>query len=275
MPLETGDLVLCAGTLEHTPLLDRLAPAREAGFDGVSVFTTDVTTAREAGQSIEELRERIEGEGLAIGEFDPIAKWFPSAVDGGGLLAMDDSEALRCAEALGARSITAVVFAASPPSRDELIESFAKLCDRAAGAGIQIQIEFIPFTPIATLEDAVDLVEGAGKLNGGIMLDAWHLFRSGGTASDVLAAAPHIFGVQLDDAPATPAENIVLETTNARLLPGEGDADVPGILRALREGGAPAPLGVEVFSKALNELPAAEVARRAYAAVQSCLEKSR
>ncbi len=275
MTLAAGDLVLCAGTLESTPLLDRLAPVRAAGFDGVSVFTSDVSTAEQAGYSTGELRKRIEGEGLAIGEFDPIAKWFPSAMDGSGLLAMETDEALRHAEALGARSVTAVVFPATPPSRDELVESFAKLCERGVNAGVQVHIEFIPFTPVANLADALDLIEAAGHPNGGIMLDVWHLFRSEGTAADVAAAAPRVYGVQLDDAPAEPGDNLMFETTTARLLPGEGDAGVPDILRALREGGSPAPLGVEVFSESLKQQSADAVAQQAYQAAWSCIEASR
>jgi sugar phosphate isomerase/epimerase len=275
LTLAAGDLVLCAGTLESTPLLERLAPARAAGFDGVSVFTSDVSTALQAGHSARELRKRIEGEGLAIGEFDPIAKWFPSAMDGGGLLAMDADDALRHAETLGARSVTAVVFPATPPSRDELVENFANLCERGTNVGVQVHIEFIPFTPVANLADAIDLVEAAGHPNGGVMLDVWHLFRSGGSAADIAAVAPRIYGVQLDDAPTEPAENLMFETTTARLLPGEGDAGVADILRALREGGSPAPLGVEVFAESLKQQPAAAVARQAYEATQSCIEASR
>lgn len=275
MTLDENALVLCAGTLEHTPLLERLAPSRDAGFDGISVFTTDVIAAREAGVEISELRKRIEGEGLEVGEFDPVAKWLPNAIDAGGLLAMDVDDALRSAEAIGARSITAIVFTTSPPSRDELVEHFSRFCDRGAEAGLQIHIEFMPFGAVASLAHAVDLVKAADRENAGIMFDAWHWFRSGGTLAEIEAAAPWIRGVQLDDAPAVPAENIMLETTTSRLLPGEGDADVPAVLRALREGGSRAPLGVEVFSQQLIDLPAAEAARRAHDAVRSCLEKSR
>ena len=107
------------------------------------------------------------------------------------------------------------------------------------------------------------------------MLDAWHLYRSGGTASDVQAAAKHILGVQLDDAPVEPEKNLVAETTQRRLLPGQGDADVPAIIRALRSGGSTAPLGVEVFSETLASLPPEEVARQAFAAVKDCIKKSR
>ena len=107
------------------------------------------------------------------------------------------------------------------------------------------------------------------------MLDAWHLIRSGGSAADIEAVATRIFGVQLDDAPRQPQENLVEETMHSRLLPGEGDADVVGVIRALRAGGCVAPLGVEVFSDALLEIGAEEVAGRCFRAVRECVERSR
>lgn len=275
LQLAEDDLVLCAGTLEATPILERLEPARAAGFAGISVFTTDILAAAREGVSTAELRERIEAAGLAITDVDPLAKWFEAAVDGGGLLVMGMDEALEAAHELGARSINAVVFPASPPTRDELVESFAVLCDRAAEFDLQVMIEFIPFTPMRSLQDALALVEAADRRNGGIMLDVWHLYRSGGSALDVERAASRIFGVQLNDAPEAVPDNLVEETMHARRLPGEGDAGVPQIIRALRTGGSKAPLGVEVFSKELRSLSPFRAAQLAYRAARACVEQSR
>jgi len=274
MSLGANDLVLCAGTLMTTPLVDRIAPTAKAGFQGLSVFTTDFVTAATDGVSIEELRRRIEGAGLQIGEVDPLANWFPSANQNQGLLAATQEEVFANASGIGARSVTAVVFAATPPSQSELIDSFATLCDDAAEHDLIVHLEFIPFTPVRTIGDAATIVKAADRPNGGIMLDAWHLIRSGGSAADVEAVATRIFGVQLDDAPEQPEQNLVEETMHSRLLPGEGDADVVGVIRALRAGGCVAPLGVEVFSDAFLEVGAEEVAGRCFRAVRECVERS-
>jgi sugar phosphate isomerase/epimerase len=63
----------------------------------------------------------------------------------------------------------------------------------------------------------------------------------------------------------------VHETLHRRRIPGEGDVDLPGLLRILRDGGSPAPLGVEVFSDALSGLPPDEVARRCASGVRRAL----
>ena len=65
------------------------------------------------------------------------------------------------------------------------------------------------------------------------------------------------------------------ETMRRRLLPGEGAIDLVGIARILDEQGAPAPIGVEIFSDALAALPAKEVARRAGDAARAVLARAR
>jgi len=56
-----------------------------------------------------------------------------------------------------------------------------------------------------------------------------------------------------------------------RLLPGDGDFDLVGYLGALRDIGAAAPVGVEVFSDALHALGPVEAATRAAAATRTVL----
>ena len=84
-----------------------------------------------------------------------------------------------------------------------------------------------------------------------------------------------IFAVQLDDAPAEAEEDVIAETLNRRRLPGDGDIDLPRILRMLREGGSPAPLGVEVFSEELFPLDPTDVARRCGDATRAAIDASR
>jgi sugar phosphate isomerase/epimerase len=82
-----------------------------------------------------------------------------------------------------------------------------------------------------------------------------------------------ILGVQLDDAPTLAEANLVEETLNRRLVPGDGDIDLPEVLRILRDGGSPAPLGIEVFCEELFSLPANEVAIRCADGVREALAK--
>lgn len=274
-------LVLCAGTGLATNLEERLDAAAEAGFDGVSLFITDVVRAREEGLDDARLRSLLADRGLQVAELDPLLHWVPEA--GLGSEADASGEAffqhgpdafLELADAVDARSINCALVTDAELPRDLVAEAFAALCDRAAEGGRLVHLEFLPWTQIPNLAAALDVVERAGRTNGGVMLDAWHHFRSGGNAAEVRAAAPRILGVQLDDAPAGPEPDPVAETLRRRLLPGEGDIDLPALVRALRDGGCTAPLGVEVFSDRLVALPMRDAARQAADATRAVLARA-
>jgi sugar phosphate isomerase/epimerase len=106
-------------------------------------------------------------------------------------------------------------------------------------------------------------VQRANRPNGGLLVDSWHFFRSGSTL-DQLRTIPgdQVNYVQIDDAPATPEADLSDETQHRRLPPGDGDLDLVGLLRALREIGCEAPVGPEVFSDDLASQPVDVVAKR-------------
>lgn len=264
------DLVLCAGTLMTTPFVDRLAPARDAGFRGVSLQPMDVVAFTGDGRSPAELRQFVEDHGLALAEFDAITTWDgdhePPAAwgpDGAAMKAGTAENLVPLAAAVGARSVSIVEYYGVSLALDRAAAGFAHACDVAADHGLLVTLEFLPWTGVPTLADALAVVREAGRANGALLVDSWHLFRSGATLADLAALPADLVGyVQIDDAPATPEADLGEETTHRRLVPGDGDLDLVGFVRTLRELGYTGPLGVEVYSDALAALPAAEVAQR-------------
>jgi len=270
--LGAGDLVLCSGTLPAGTDFDtRLAAAREAGFAGISLWGRDRAAARAAGRSDADLRAMLGDHGLEVAEIDPAWWWLPGAADvGASLVAHDDQQVFAfgeddlfaVAEALGARSLNAVDVFGGDWTVDDAAGAFAALCDRAAERGLLVQLEFLPWSRIPDVSTAWQVVRRADRPNGGIAVDAWHFVRSGSTLEDLAAVPPdRILGVQLDDGPLAPEENLVHATLHERRLPGEGEFDLAGLCGAL--AGSPAPIGVEVFSDALHALGPMEAARRA------------
>ena len=287
MTLGGDDLVLCAGTLpRETPWIDRLGAASSAGFAGLSVWARDYAAARREGWSDADLRAQLADHGLAVAELDPAWWWTPGDVDVASLVAIDDLEVFRygeaemfaIADALGARSINAADVLGGPWGVDEAADAFAGLCDRAAEHGLLVHLEFLPWSRVAHLATAWEVVRRAGRPNGGIAVDAWHWFRSD-TPSDLttLRAIPgdQVLAVQLDDAPAEREPRPLSATLHERLLPGEGAIDLTTMLGALHDIGAAAPIGVEVFSDTLHSLGPFEAAQRAADATRAVLAKVR
>lgn len=279
--LGPADLVLTAAPLGHVPLFDRLVPARDAGFAGVAVMPTDIWALEQQGIGASEIKRRIADHGLAISEVDCTACWLPSqqALDTSSEMAallrsMTPERGIAIAASIGARSVTAVEMNGVAPSLDEAAQAFAQVCDLAAEHRLLVHIEFLPFGGIPDLARAWAIVHAAGRANGGLTIDSWHLFRSGSTL-DQLAAIPgdHIHTVQINDAPVRPQADLMHETMTNR--PGEGALDLARMIRTLDRIGSTAPIGVEVFPLEQQTMPIGEIARSWAHTARSVINKSR
>lgn len=155
------------------------------------------------------------------------------------------------------------------------MEGFAAACHEAARYGLNVQLEFMPFTGIRDLPRAWQVVSAVGAPNGGIVLDVWHFRRSGSSLAELAAVpADRLFTVQLSDGPAEPEPDLWHAASHDRLLPGAGQLDVAGVLRAVCATGARPDFGPEVVSDSLSTLGALEAATRAAAASHRVLEEA-
>lgn len=279
----SNDLVFCSPAMPGVPLLDRLGPVAAAGFTALSLMPGDVWGLEDNGMAASEIAARIADAGLNVAEMDCTACWMPrqrTQGDGGDLslllrgLTME--KVVDTAARIGAASVVAVDIADSPPPLEEVAAGFAQLCDYAAQHGLRAQIEFLPVGGIRTLSEAWAIVSAAGRANGGLTIDAWHFYRSGSTLEQ-LAQIPggRIHTVQLCDAPATPQADLWTELMTARLLPGEGNLDLVGLVRTLDAIGSTAPFGVEVFNTRQNDQLLTQVARDWAAAARTTLAHAR
>lgn len=272
MALGPDDIVLCAATLAKVPLLERMEIAAASGFTGLSLFLDDLEGLEVDDET---LRARLRTLGLEVGDLDPLLTWVPGVEPGGaGFERWSVDDFFRAAERVGARSFNATCFAPGMTA-ERLVGPFGDLCDRAADAGLMVHLEFMPFSPLRDLDTAVRILDAAKRDNAGIMFDVWHFVRSGSSRETLSKEAARVLAIQLDDCPAAPEENLVLETLHRRLLPGEGDADVAGLIRLLDEGGCTAPLGVELFCEELERLTPAAAAARAMSATRKVIEEAR
>jgi sugar phosphate isomerase/epimerase len=273
--LGPSDLVLCAGTLQNVSMATRLAAARDAGFAAVSLFPSDVERARRAEHLGDgDLRRMVADHGLRVAELDPLLNWVPGLENDFFGPGVDDF--VRLGAAVGARSLNVVLPLPMALPEEQLTAAFAGVCDRAAAHDLLVHLEAVPWTAVPDVTAADRIVRAAGRPNGGIMIDAWHHFRSGaGNAAIDAVDGARIFAVQLSDAPAAPEPDLMSATLRARRLPGDGAIDLPDLLRRLDRAGSRAPLGVEVFSDELATQSAEAIGRHAAQSVRTVLKKAR
>jgi sugar phosphate isomerase/epimerase len=176
--------------------------------------------------ALQQLKTTLDGEGVVVNEIEFVE--LKPAVDVAGLASL-----LEAGAQLGARCLTV---SGDDPEHSRLTENFAALCELAAGYGLRVDLEFMRWRQIGNLQQAVALIAAAGQVNGGVLLDVLHLFRSGG---DVAAVAQldrrFIHGVQWCDAPAlAPTEaGIIREAREGRLAPGQGQLPLAELLNVL------------------------------------------
>lgn len=277
--LTSDDLVLCAGSALQTPFTERLRLAAASGFAGLSMWESDYLGARAEGYSDADLRGALADHGIEIAELDALTRWLPGdddAVRSDWATGFEEKDFYAVADAIGARSINVVDLGALRTISVEVAaEAFAGVCDRAREHGLLVHLEFLPWSNIPDLETAWDIVRKAGRDNGGVLLDTWHLLRSGGTPESLLEMPrDRVYAIQVSDAPAMAESNLMEETMARRLLPGEGAARVRDVLNVLSDGGCTAPVGVEVFSSALAALPADQAIERVATATRTVLGRA-
>ncbi|PZQ47488.1 MAG: sugar phosphate isomerase [Rhodovulum sulfidophilum] len=173
------------------------------------------------------------------------------------------------AAALGARRLSVC---GEDADRARLIDNFAALCALAAEFELAVDLENMGWRPVRAFSDARAVVEAAGAPNGGVLVDALHFFRNGGTPEQLRAApAGMIRHVQLCDVrgpgPETDAARIA-EARGGRFAPGAGELPLTGFLAALPPEAAisvevPIPEGVSAAAHLGRLCEAARAAIRA------------
>ena len=176
--------------------------------------------------------------------------------------------ALEVAARLGAEQFLAV---GNDPEEGRMSDNLARLADAAGTFRLRIALELMPYTAVNSLAKARRLVEGRRPGNLGLLIDALHLARAGGTPAEVAAIEPgRIAYLQLCDAPAALAPGMALraESLTSRLYPGEGELPLLALMDAL-----PADLVIDVETPVARDrhLPPAERAARALAATNRFL----
>lgn len=273
-----GELSLCWGSMEGLGLRELAETAAAAGFSAITLNPPMYEDARASGLSERDIQSLLADLNIGVSGVDPLFSWLPGATR----LEGDDpmsrlshataEQVLHIAAVVGTDIVNAPLGFTVPDSQQQTIESFGKLCEQAAVNNLRVTLEFMPFTAVTNLADAFEVINAANCENGGVMFDCWHHHRSGGTPQQLLEIdGKKVFAVQLDDALAQPMDDVVTETLNHRLLPGEGCIDLTATLQNLATSGAHVAYDVEVFKESLRALDNATRALTLYQSANAVL----
>jgi sugar phosphate isomerase/epimerase len=166
-----------------------------------------------------------------------------------------------------------VTVSGDDPDAARLAANLAALCELAGQYGLRVDLEFMRWRHVGTLQQARSMVERAGSPNLAILVDALHLARSGGSPDDIRALPESMLrSVQLCDASQDEPvgdDATILEARTGRLPPGAGVLPLGDLLAALPAGTT---LGVEM---PLPSLPAKDRLELAYRSTRELLDVAR
>ncbi len=255
----TREFSLAYLTVLGTPPRQMIEIAAETGYDFVSLrlapvtpeeprfpFMTDaalvkdvIKTLDETGVSLLDVELIRTDPGTTVADFNPYVE--------------------RATE-MGARHLITQI----PESdRARAIETFLEICELAAPHGLSVDLEFIPWSPTADLDDAAEIVTKAAQPNGGVLIDTLHFSRSHSSPARLADLPVDLFHfVQLCDAQAPTSdadEELIRVARSERQPPGEGVIELGPIVDALPV----IPYALEVPNDVMRqELGALEYSRR-------------
>jgi sugar phosphate isomerase/epimerase len=239
-----------------------------AGANGFATTTTTTRLYERAGISDAELRGRLDQAGVGIGYIDGLSSPLP-----GTPLGASEDECFAMADALRTNAVNVVHLGGPPVPVAEMAEVIGALAERAAGRGIRLFLEFLPGTGIPDFTVACELARAAGPDRVGVMLDTWHLARSGGGPDLLVGDAPALVGaLQISDrrrsqdaAPYVPM--------SGRHLPGQGELPLLDILARVLAARPELAVGIEVLNDELRAMRADLAAATAADSLRSLLER--
>jgi sugar phosphate isomerase/epimerase len=134
-----------------------------------------------------------------------------------------------------------------------------------ADAGAGLAVEFSPLGPVATIGDALAVIDATGVVGSAMVLDAWNFCFGASTWAD-LEQVPldGIAYVQFADARPPLREPNFDEAMTRRALPGDGMLELDRFAATLRDRGWGGVVSMQVLSDELRTLPVEEYARRVH-----------
>lgn len=266
-----SQLVLSVQTCAQAGFRDRVEAAAAAGYDGIGLRPKDLERAAAEGLDHSGARALLDRHGLRVVELEALFDWALGGEKAASSRAHEE-RLYELAAAVGGEYL--LVNSELDGPLEAAAGRFAALCDRAAERGLRVAIEFLPWTSIPDVSTARRIAELAGRDNGGVLVDTWHLYRGGGREEDLRQVPPErVFAIQLDDADPGVVGTLYEDTLHRRRLPGEGSFPLARFFATLAEMGVRAPVCLEVISDEMASLPAAEAALRSATAARQVLTR--
>ncbi len=265
---------LSSATIPTSGLANDIRVAGETGFDTLELLDSKLIVALKGG-SLNFLKKLMKKHGVAPLSIGILENILTQDREEQATLESQCYAMASSAAKLGAPWIVASL-GRTPGGmpRDEalsrLVETlrfYAEIAPMFGKVGLAFEFTGYPDSPVRTLAQARALLAEVGSPNTAIVLDTFHFHLGGSSPEEILKTKPEeIAFVQVSD--ATPEAS----GEKDKLLPGEGVADLTGIVGALKSIGYDGAYSVEVVGERYQGIEPEEMAEKAMEAARGILQ---
>jgi 4-hydroxyphenylpyruvate dioxygenase len=262
--------VSISGNLE-----EKLRAIAAAGFSGIEIFEQDFIAQEGSPRDIGNM---IRDMGLEITLFQPFRD-FEGLPEPFRAKAFDRAERkFDLMQELGT-DLVLVCSSVHPQALggiDRAADDFRSLGERAAKRNLRVGYEALAWGKhVNDHRDAWEIVRRADHPNIGLILDSFHtLGRKIDPQTIRRIPGDKIFFVQLADAPLIEMD-LLYWSRHFRNMPGEGDLDVAGFMRAVVATGYTGPVSLEIFNDQFRGGSAKTVAQDGYRSLAALMDEVR
>lgn len=240
-----ADFTFSFNCIDDVPLDVRCAAAREAGFREIGLSLRWMQGWLEEGHTLDELDATLAAHSLTVGELEAVRVMGPEP---------DPREELAAVLAEHLRPARLQSVGPYEGTLEEAAARVARVADRFAPWGVEVVLEPLPFTNMRTPADAAAIIALADRPNVSMCMDIWHLYRNGLPLSHLDDLWEYISTVQFNDGtiaceyPDDLREDCLIN----RRVPGEGEFDLVGLIRARNAHRPDSTFSIEVINTTLK-----------------------
>lgn len=243
---------------------ERVAAAKEAGYDGIGLRAETYVDALNEGLHDEDILAILKKYDMVVTEVEYIVQW---AEDNRSYeQKYKEQMCFHMCELFGVNHINCGLM--EDYSVEHTAQKLKELCQRAGQ--YTIGVEPMPYSGIPTVEKGWNVVKASGCDNAKLILDTWHWVRANQPLDiEVLKDVPaeKVVSIQINDVWERPYAKTILrdESMHDRLAPETGIGTTIPFLKLIKEKGIePKAVGVEVISDAILAKGIKEAAKHTY-----------
>ncbi len=251
----------------------------QAGYGAIEPWVRTIQEYMEAGGKLADVRKRIEDRGLTVEGAISFTQW---VVDDDARRAEALEQIKREMEILariGGKRIAVPPAGANGNNAPVLdlmkaAERYRVVLEAGDALGVTPALELWgPSKNLHRLGQCMFVLVESGHPKACLLGDVYHVYKGGSDFAGLkMVGAAAMPVLHMNDYPADPPREKIADKD--RVMPGDGIAPLPQILRTLRDNGSHAVLSLELFSQVYWEKDPLEVAKTGLARMKAAVEKS-